>query len=215
MEQSTPDEASEESQRAYQPKHCVYNNKNKVNSLNILSNHNQSFFSSINGLYYSRIDITSCKINYHDVLTVGIPFILSCHLSLLIDPLDDIRCLHKAVEYGFVCWPTLVSSCVQVNRGMLLMSLSTSLPMPSMFCSSYSEDLWDGRQVAIQLLFSRVLLSGFVQHSMQHFCAVPIYINTSLESKQGNYAGVHIWPGRISALFDERVWISTWSLTCQ
>ena len=39
---------------------------------------------------------------------------------------------------------------------------------------SYMDGLWDGKQLAVQQLFCRVLLPGFVQNSMQHTCVVPI-----------------------------------------
>ena len=41
-------------------------------------------------------------------------------------------------------------------------------------CLSYFDGLWDGRQMAIQLLFCGVLLLGFIQDSLQHSCVVPI-----------------------------------------
>ena len=40
-------------------------------------------------------------------------------------------------------------------------------------CSSYLNSLWDGRQVAVELLFCRVLLPGFLQDIMKNFCVVP------------------------------------------
>ena len=38
-----------------------------------------------------------------------------------------------------------------------------------MYCSSYLDDFWDGREVTVQLLFRRVLLPGFVQFPSR-FC---------------------------------------------
>ena len=38
------------------------------------------------------------------------------------------------------------------------------------------EDLCDGRQVVVQLLFWRALQSGFIQNSTRHSCIVPIYL---------------------------------------
>ena len=46
--------------------------------------------------------------------------------------------------------------------------------VPSLPRSSYLDALWDGRQVAVQLLFCGVLLPGLVQNSMQHSYVVPI-----------------------------------------
>ena len=39
--------------------------------------------------------------------------------------------------------------------------------MPWMSCSSYLNGLWDGKQLAVQLLFCEALLPGFVQDSTQ------------------------------------------------
>ena len=43
-------------------------------------------------------------------------------------------------------------------------------------CSSYLIGFWNGRQVAVQLLFCGVLLLGFVQESTQHSWVVPTKI---------------------------------------
>ena len=42
----------------------------------------------------------------------------------------------------------------------------------SMSSSSYLDALWDGRLMAIQLLFCGVLLLGFVQNSVQYPCFI-------------------------------------------
>ena len=70
------------------------------------------------------------------------------------------------------CWLTNtgVSICRSPPENVAYEFILTSLVVPSTFCSFYLSGLWDGRQVAIQLLFYRVLLSGFVQNSTQHFC---------------------------------------------
>ena len=41
---------------------------------------------------------------------------------------------------------------------------------PSMSCSSDLDGLWDGKQEALQLLFNRVLVPGFVPNSILHSC---------------------------------------------
>ena len=60
-----------------------------------------------------------------------------------------------------------------------------SLPSPGqthIFFSSYLNDLWDGKRVDVQVLFHRVLLSGFVYNSFssKHFVSallVHLYIS--------------------------------------
>ena len=76
-----------------------------------------------------------------------------------------------------------VSFCWSANTGVPMCRISlenityefifTSPAVLSMSCSSCFDGLSDGNQVAIQLLFCRVLLPGFVQNSTQHFCVVP------------------------------------------
>ena len=46
--------------------------------------------------------------------------------------------------------------------------VSASQAMPTICCSSYLNGLWDERKVAVQLLFWKVLLLGFVRNCMQH-----------------------------------------------
>ena len=59
----------------------------------------------------------------------------------LVSPLDGIQCLH-IYEYNFSDQPTLICRCVGVSPAVL-----------SKLWSSDLDDLWDGRQVTIQLLF--------------------------------------------------------------
>ena len=51
--------------------------------------------------------------------------------------------------------------CAKVHMTMLLRSSSLLLQQWPTSCSSYLNGLWDGRQIAVQLLFSWVLFSGF------------------------------------------------------
>ena len=52
-------ETPEEGQRTYWPKHCDYNNKDEVNSQNILSNNNISLMENFLKKFYINTIITT------------------------------------------------------------------------------------------------------------------------------------------------------------
>ena len=71
----------------------------------------------------------------------------------------------------FIGLPTLACSCVQAHQRRH----SWACPyFPCISCSFFLDNLRDGRQVAVQLLFCRVLLPLFIRNSTQNFSLVPI-----------------------------------------
>ena len=97
--------------------------------------------------------------------------IYSYHASLLVGPLVGIQCQHRS-------WTCLYWS---ANSGEFMCGSSLKnfgnefvLTSPEMSYSSSLDGLRDGRQVALQLLFCWMLLSGFVQNSILHSYFVPI-----------------------------------------
>ena len=88
--------------------------------------------------------------HHQGMLTVQISLILSSQPSLLaitLSPQDGINIHMESMSVSFC---GLAYSGVSMCRRMLLLN---SPPVPSMFCSSYMGDLWDGRSVVVQQLF--------------------------------------------------------------
>ena len=53
--------------------------------------------------------------------------------------------------------------------------------------------LWDGRQVAIQLLFSGVFLLGFIQDSTQRFCVVFTHTHTHTHTHTQTHTRIYMY----------------------
>ena len=83
--------------------------------------------------------------------------------------LGSILCPHK-VDVSF-CWSTNIATsiCMSHHKRNVADEFILAFPaVPHMSCSSYLDGLWNGRQVAVELLLYAMLLSGFVQNCTQH-----------------------------------------------
>ena len=136
-------------------------------------------FSS--GDYYSQVHSDLARIlSMSQIIIIIIIIIKLCWLhwfpwlsiafyhnwpSLLVGSLDGIKFPKQTVL-------TSISMSGSLRENIACEFTSDSLAVPSMSCLSCLDGLWDGRQVAVQLLFCRMLLSRFVQNSMQHPCVV-------------------------------------------
>ena len=78
----------------------------------------------------------------------------------------------------------LVSTSTSISRGSLEnVTYKFVIASPVVYrtsCSSYLNGFRDGSYVAIQMLFRRVLLPGFVWYNLLHFCADVILTFSSL-----------------------------------
>ena len=77
--------------------------------------------------------------------------------------------------------------CTNPPESVAYKFVPTSPAVHSISCSSYFYGLWDGRKVAVHLLFCRVLLPSFAQNSMQHSSVVPIkpfFLRALLKSRK-------------------------------
>ena len=104
------------------------------------------------------------------IVQIPLTFLLIIHLYeqplLMVGSLDSIPCLYRADECKL---------CQSANTGVSMWRSPqenftyefnpVSPAVPSMSCLSYLDGLWDGRQMAIQLLFCGLFLSIFVQNS--------------------------------------------------
>ena len=73
----------------------------------------------------------------------------------------------------FHCSSAYLHRCISCLTAWSRVSINTPA-VPCMSSSSYLDGLRDGKSAAIKLLFCRVLLPGFFQESIQHFCIIPI-----------------------------------------
>ena len=67
-----------------------------------------------------------------------------------------------------------VSMCRNPPENVTYEFVPASLAVLNMSYSSYVDVLWDRRQVAVQLLFFRVMLTRFIQYSTQCLCTFSI-----------------------------------------
>ena len=103
-------------------------------------------------------------------------FRLSRHPSLSFITLDESNRRHPLSAQScwmkiFAGWPTLAGPCVGVQRRPFIL---TSPAVSNMFCLPFLVGSRDGWQVAVQLLFCRLLLPEFVQNRRQHPWVVAI-----------------------------------------
>ena len=71
--------------------------------------------------------------------------------------------------------PTLARLCEGFHRRTSLMSSSLLFQQFSgMSCQSYLDGFKDEKLVAVQLLFCRILLTGFVKYSSKHSCVISV-----------------------------------------
>ena len=139
--------------------------------------------------------------HHHGELTVWIPLILLYSICPYHQVFYIVSSIHTELMNVFAGWPTLVCPYVGVHWRTLLMS-SFLLHQQ---CPAYLADLnW----MAIQLLFCRLLLLGFIQNSMQPSCVVPIWLFSKCFVKVQfcNYTVVltQLQLGRILVLFYQR-----------
>ena len=116
--------------------------------------------------------------HHHDLvlLTARSPLALSLSLPHCpsLSPITSGRSCRKhpqSAQSRSICW----SAC-RLGKSPEKNAWPSSA-VPSMFCSFYIDGLWDVSQVAVPLLFYGVLLPGFVQNSIFHFCVVLIGLN--------------------------------------
>ena len=106
--------------------------------------------------------------HYHQhVLKVQIPLSFSHYLSLLVISFGKFSRWRPVSTQNWWMWifagqSTLMCPCVGVHRRTSHYFILTSPRLPS---SSYLDGLWDVWWVAVQLLFCRVLLPGFVHNN--------------------------------------------------
>ena len=94
-------------------------------------------------------------------------------ISILVNLKTVYNVCTELMNVSFCCLVnTGVSTCSSPEKNIVYEFILISPAEPIMSCSSFLDGLWDGKQVAVQLLLCRALLEGFVENSMQQLCVV-------------------------------------------
>ena len=119
--------------------------------------------------------------HYHQVMLIAeihLPLSLVIHPyrpSLLESPLNGTQCPQKADQRKFLLF----------TQHWCVHGKMSNINTHHVFVNSFGW-WWDGRQMAIQLLFCGLLLPEFVQNSMQYVCIVPIKHFVKIQMVQPN-----------------------------